>query len=119
MLVYDFAFVKYLTAHQPFGTQFDSMVALTLIKHTIAFKTLGIHGYLTRENELIIPAPFESEESLWVKSHKRFSLYKKYGIQKVTVVTVTNSYHFSIEKIRFEALPFYEWTVLHQEEASG
>ena len=115
MLMYDFAFVKYLTAHQPFGTQFDSMIALTLIKHNIKFLTLGVHGYITKEQELIIPAPFESEEAFWVKSQNKFSLYKKHGVEKVTVVTVANSYAFDIEKLHFEALPFHEWSISHAE----
>ena len=115
MIMYDFAFVKYLTTHQPFGNQFDTMIALTLIKHGIAFKTLGVHGYVTEESELIIPAPFESEENFWVKSQNKFSLYKKHGITKVTIVTIANSYIFDIEKIHFEALPFHEWSIAHDE----
>ncbi|BAF73255.1 hypothetical protein [Sulfurovum sp. NBC37-1] len=116
MIMYDFAFVKYLTAQQSFGNQFDSMIALTLIKHGIQFKTLGVHGYVTEEHELIIPAPFESEESLWVKSQNKFSIYKKHGIRKITIVTVANSYAFDIEKLHFEALPFNEWSIAHTEK---
>lgn len=116
MLLFDFAFAKYLTLGQPFILQFDTMIALALIKHQIEVKTLGIHGYITRDNELIIPAPFESEESLWVKSQKKFSIYKKYGIQKVTIVTITNTYEYNIEKLHFEALPFDEWSVVHDVE---
>ena len=116
MLLFDFAFAKYLTLGQPFILQFDTMIALALIKHHIKVKTLGIHGYMTDNNELIIPAPFESEESLWVKSQKKFSMYKKYGIQKVTFVTVTNNYEYTIEKLHFEALPFDEWSVINNEE---
>jgi len=115
MLLFDFAFAKYLTFGQPFIVQFDAMVALTLIKHHIIVKTLGVHGYLTKNNELIIPAPFESEESLWVKSQNKFSLYKQYHIKKVTIITITNSYEYSIEKIIFEALPFNEWSVISGE----
>jgi hypothetical protein len=116
MILFDFAFAKYLTTGQPFITQFDTMVALAMFKHGIEFETLGIHGYITQENELIIPSPFESEESLWAKSQTKFSLYKQHGVQKVTIVTVANSYEYDIEKLHFEALPFYEWTVLHDEE---
>jgi len=116
MLLFDFAFAKFLTIGQPFILQFDTMVALALIKHNISIQTLGIHGYVTEKNELIIPAPFESEESLWVKSQNKFSLYKKYGITRVTIVTVTNSYAYSIEKLSFEALPFDEWSVINNEE---
>ena len=116
MLLFDFAFAKYLSINQPFMLQFDSMIALALIKHGIHIQTLGIHGYVTGHNELIIPAPFESEEALWVKSQNKFSLYKKYDIQKVTIVTVANAYEYQIEKLHFEALPFDEWSVIHDEE---
>jgi hypothetical protein len=115
MLLFDFAFAKYLTLGQPFILQFDTMVALALIKHHINVQTFGIHGYLTHKNELIIAAPFESEESLWVKSQNKFALYKKYGITKVTIVTVTNNYEYTIEKLQFEALPFDEWSVINNE----
>lgn len=115
MIMYDFAFVKYLTTHQPFSTQFDTMIALTLIKHQVPIRTLGSHGYITDKNELIIPAPFDSEDSFWVKSQNKFSIYKKHGVKKVTVVTVANSYTYSIEKLHFEALPFNEWSIAHNE----
>ena len=116
MLLFDFAFAKYLTMGQPFILQFDTMIALALMKHHIKVQTLGIHGYVTTKDELIIPAPFESEESLWVKSQNKFSLYKKYGIKKVTIITVANSYEYNIEKLYFEALPFNEWSVISDEE---
>jgi hypothetical protein len=115
MLLFDFAFAKYFTTGQPFMVQFDNMVALAMIKHRIAFEALGNHGYLTQEDELVIPAPFESEESFWVKSQNKFSLYKKYGIRKVTIVTVANQYEYHIKDIYFEALPFYEWSILNEE----
>jgi hypothetical protein len=115
MLLFDFAFAKYLTLGQPFIMQFDTMIALALFKHRIEVQTLGIHGYITTNDELIIPAPFESEESLWVKSQSKFSIYKKYGIKKVTIVTVANSYQYQIEKLHFEAIPFNEWSVIHDE----
>jgi len=116
MLLFDFAFAKYLTLGQPFILQFDTMIALALMKHHIDVQTLGIHGYITADDELIIVAPFESEESLWVKSQNKFSLYKKYGIKKVTIITVANSYAYDIEKLHFEALPFDEWSVINDEE---
>lgn len=111
MFLFDFAFAKYLTLGQPFILQFDTMIALALIKHHIDVKTLGIHGYISKEKELILPAPFESEESLWVKSQKKFSLYKKQDIHKVTIITVANHYSYTIDAIHFEALPFDEWSI--------
>ena len=116
LVLFDFVFAKYLTMGQPFITQFDTMIALALLKHHIAFETLGIHGYINTHNELIIPAPFESEESIWKKSHSKFALYKKYNINKVTIVTVANQYSYEIEEITFEAMPFYEWSILNEDE---
>jgi len=116
MVLYDFAFTKYLTSQQPFISQFDTMLALSLIKHNIPFKSMGIHGYITQNHTLIIPAPFDSEEGFWVKAQNKFNLYHKRNVQKVIVVTVTNTYSFSVGDIDFEALPFYEWTIVNDEE---
>ena len=116
LVLFDFVLSKYCTMNQAFITKFDTMIALALIKHKRAVKTLGIHGYLTKYGELIIPAPFESEESIWKKSHSKFALYKKYDVQRVTIVTVANSYSYEIENIGFEALPFYEWSIINEEE---
>lgn len=116
LIFFDFAFAKYLTTGQPFIVQFDAMIVLSLLKHRIAFDALGIHGYLTQENELIIPAPFESEESIWMKSQNKFSIFKEHNVERITIVTVANQYEFRIQDIYFEALPFYEWTVLNDEE---
>lgn len=115
LLFFDFALAKYLTLSQTFPKQFDTMVALSLRKHHIPFKTFGMTGYLTDRQHLIIPAPFESEESLWKKAHNRFGSYKKGGVKKVYAITVTAQYEFRIEGIVFEALPFYEWVVINDE----
>lgn len=116
LLFFDFALAKYLTLTQGFPRQFDTMVALSLKKHLIYFEAFGIQGYLTEYNDLIVPAPFESEESFWKKSHGRYINYKQVGIKKVYIVTVTAHYQFSIENIHFEALPFYEWVVINDEK---
>lgn len=116
MILFDYAFAKYLNPDHTFLIQFDTMVSLALLKHNIDVETLGIYGYITTHNELIIPAPFESEENLWIKSQNRFSIYKKYGVKKITIVTISNSYKFSIEKLNFEAIPFEEWSILSNED---
>ncbi len=113
LLFFDFALAKYLTLTQKFPKQFDSMVALSLVKHRISFKSFGVRGYITDKNILITPAPFESEDSFWKKAHSKFSIYKKSGVKRVNIVTVAINYEFSIEDIIFEAMPFYEWVVIN------
>jgi hypothetical protein len=116
MFFYDFAFAKYLATQQPFGVQFESMVAATFFKHGIDFSILGLHEFLTDDGTLTLPLPFEDEERFWVKAQQRFGYYKKHDIGRVTLVTVANSFAFDIEAIRFEAMPFYEWSITHTEE---
>jgi len=116
LIFFDFALAKYLTLTQNFPKQFDTMVALSLIKHNIDIKTFSLMGYITPNKTLIIPAPFEGESVFWKKAHKRFTSYKKAKIKKVYIITVTQYYNFQIEDILFEALPFYEWVVINDEE---
>ncbi len=116
LILFDFAITKYLVHTQPFFVQFDTMVALALIKHQRYFTTLGIHGYLINGDELLIASAFESEESVWKKSHGKYAFYRSFAIKKVTIVTIANNYNFEIADIVFEALPFYEWSILNEEE---
>ena len=116
LIFFDFALAKYLSLSQSFPKQFDTMVALSLIKHHVPLKTFGLTGYITNQNILITPAPFESEEMFWKKAHRKFPSYKKANIKKIYIVTVTLHYGFKIEDIEFEALPFYEWIVINDED---
>jgi hypothetical protein len=116
LLFFDFALAKYLSLSQNFPKQFETMVALSLLKHNITFKSFGLNAYITNMEQLILPAPFETEESFWKKAHNRFSIYKKQKVKKVYVITVASNFEFSIEDIIFEALPFYEWVVINDED---
>ncbi len=114
MILYDFALSKYLSKSQPFPITFDAIVVLALFKHAISFRALSIHGYLIHDSELIVPSAFENEENFWQRSYNKVQLYKKHQICKVTVVTVSNSYRFTLNGIIFEAMPFYEWSILNE-----
>lgn len=110
IILYDIALARYLNANQPFAVYFDALVGLHLIHQGTMPKTLGIHGYIT-QNTLTMVAPFESEESVWAKNQKRYSLFKKYGIKNIHIITVSNTYSYTIGDIPFEAMPFYEWSL--------
>ncbi len=115
MILYDFALSKYLSKSQPFPITFDAIVVLALFKHKIPFTALGIHGYLIHGDELIIPSAFENEESFWQKAYNKIHLYQKHHISHITIVTVSNQYSFTLNDIVFEAMPFYEWSILNEE----
>ncbi len=115
LLFFDFALAKYLNLNQSFPKQFESMIALSLVKHNVAFKSFGLNGYITYENTLILPIPFETEEYFWKKAHSKFNIYKKLNIKKVYIITIASNFEFRIENVVFEALPFYEWVVINDE----
>jgi predicted AAA+ superfamily ATPase len=115
MILYDFALSKYLSKSQPFPVTFDAIIVLALAKHRIPFRSIGLHGYRIPQDELIVPSPFEGEEQFWKKAYNKIALYKQHKITRVTIVTVSNRYHFSIGNIVFEALPFYEWSIVNEE----
>ncbi|CAA6804103.1 MAG: Unknown protein [uncultured Sulfurovum sp.] len=115
LLFFDFALAKYLTLTQNFPKQFETMIALSLVKHQVPFKSFSANAYITHLDQLILPAPFENEESFWKKAHNKFTTYKKQNIKKVYIITVGTNFEFRIENIIFEALPFYEWVVINDE----
>jgi len=111
LIIYDFAFSSYLNKYQTFLTTLDSIVAIALIKKrkNIIASTSPL-GYLLN-NQLILIAPFDSEESFWIKAQNNFGFFTKNKIKKITIITVSNSFEFSIKNIKFIALPFFEWVV--------
>jgi len=114
MILYDFALSKYLSKSQPFPVTFDAIIVLALAKHRIPFHGIGLHGYHVREDELIVPSPFEGEEQFWKKAYDKVTIYTQHRIARVTIVTVANRYRFSIGNIVFEALPFFEWSIVNE-----
>ena len=115
LILYDFLLTRYLNKRQPFPVTFDALVALALIKHGFPFQAVGPLGYRLEEWEsLVLPAPFESEEQFWTRAQQRYGAFRKAGVKRVAVVTVSNRFEFRIGEIAFEALPFYEWSILNE-----
>ena len=115
LFLYDFLLTRYLNKRQPFPVTFDAMVALALIKHGFPFVSLGLFGYrLEGREEIVLPSAFENEEQFWKRAQKRYGAFRKAGARRVTIVSVSNRYRFTIGTIEFEALPFYEWSILNE-----
>ncbi len=112
LIIYDFVFSRYLNKYQTFIISFDALVALALIKKSIQIKALhNMLGYMKEDRELILIAPFESEEQAWLKIQKNFNFFNQINAKKVTLISVSNSFSFAVGKLSFEALPFYEWII--------
>lgn len=112
IFIYDFIFSRYLNKNQNFLTTFDSLVTLALIKHNINIKAINSPlSYLTKNQHLILIAPFESEERFWQKAQNNFAFYNKLKPETITILTVNSSYAFTIKNFSFRALPFFEWVV--------
>jgi len=111
IILYDFAFAKYLNKYQPFINTFDATVALALIKQNINIISLSSPlGYLQLDtNTLTLISPFESSESFWLKAQKNFHTYQQLTSKDIQIVTISNSYEFKIKDITFKAMPFFEW----------
>jgi predicted AAA+ superfamily ATPase len=113
IILCDFVLAKHLSLKHSFFTQFDNIIALHLFFMKLHFHAFGQTGYLIeKSHELILPMPFESIESSWKKCYNRFGDYKKFGVSKIWIITVTNQYDFKLNDIDVEAIPFHEWAIL-------
>ncbi len=111
IIFYDFALAKYLNKNLNYLLTFDALIAIALIKQNIDIKAVlnPVGYYILKNKELIVVAPFEDDESMWQKVQKNFGLYSKIKPSIVTIITNSNRYEFTINNIKFNALPFFEW----------
>jgi len=115
MFLYDFALTRYLNKSQSFAVTFDSMIALALFKHKIRFLSAASAGYyLPDKKEFVLALPFEDKEQFKSRADTLCKHFDPGGVTKVSLVTVSNRYTFSYCGILFEALPFYEWSILNE-----
>jgi hypothetical protein len=115
LILCDFVLANYLSISQSFLKQFDSMIALSLIKHNIDFNSFDNIGYLISNGVLVVPAPFDGEDTIYARFKSKISLCKRYAIETICIVTISLQYDFSMDSISFEAMPFYEWVLINGE----
>ncbi len=119
MILYDFALAKFLSPFAPFKQHFDSLVASALLTHERHIVTLGRFGYLSQEGEYIVTAPFDNEAQFLAALDLRKELFEKYPIKRIIAVTVSNRFTSSFKTLRVEGMPFYEFALLCEAEASS
>jgi uncharacterized protein len=111
LIFYDNAITKYLNQNLTFIMLFEQAVVLELLKKDEEICSFYNLGYLYTDGVLTILAPFDSEEAVWAKCQKNISKLKLAEIQDAKIITVANTYEYIIDGIRFEAMPFYEWSL--------
>lgn len=111
LIFYDNSVTKYLNHNLTFMMLFEQAVVLELLKKDEEICSFYNLGYLYTDGVLTILAPFDSEEAVWAKCQKNISKLKQAEIQDAKIITVANSYEYTIDGIRFEAMPFYEWSL--------
>lgn len=112
LVFYDNAITKYLNRNLTFIMLFEQAVVLELLKKDEEICSFYNLGYLYTDGVLTILAPFDSEEAVWAKCQKNISKLKLAEIQDAKIITVANTYEYTIDGIRFEAMPFYEWSLV-------
>ncbi len=108
----DFIFKSYLSFSKEFPKIFENMVFLELIKrdYEIFYYDL-IDFYIPTSQEVIFCIPFGSEVTIQRKIDSASKYIRELKIDKITVLSVANSFKFYEKDIPVTVLPFYEWAL--------
>ncbi|WP_281951920.1 AAA family ATPase [Nitrosophilus kaiyonis] len=110
--LYDFAIKNYLSLSKEFPKIFENMVFLELYKKIEdIFYYDQIDFYIPSKNEAIFSIPFGNEVTIEKKVIKAYKYLKELDVQKIKVVSVTNSFSFYEKDIKVDVVPFYEWAL--------
>lgn len=106
----EFALRDSLNFKKDFSATFANMVFCELLKcKSEIFFTDEIDFYLPKTKQAIICIPFSSFEIINLRFKKHLNFYKNLGISKVNVISVANEYKISIDGIKLEIEPFWQW----------
>jgi hypothetical protein len=115
IVLFDFVLAKYLNKNIIFFQIFDSMVSLALTKHRFRFLTFkNIGYYISERKRVVVLAPFETKEQFIRRAESIITDLERLKVESVAVVTITNRYSFDLGEVTFEALPFFEWSILNE-----
>ncbi|WP_187647517.1 ATP-binding protein [Nitrosophilus labii] len=108
----DFVLKSYLSFSKEFPKIFENMVFLEMIKrdYEIFYYDL-IDFYIPKSQEVIFCIPFGSEVTIQRKIDSAYKYIKELKVDKITVLSVANSFKFYENDIPVTVLPFYEWAI--------
>ena len=109
---YNYAFLNAISFTKKFKQEFTNMAFLELIKeNTKIFYLDNIDFYIKEQNLAIVCIPFFNQiiNSNLLKKIVKTSL--EISIEKIEIITVSNSENLSNNKIKINVVPFYEWAL--------
>ncbi len=108
----DFVIKSSLSFSKEFPKIFENMVFLEMIKRDFKIYYYDlIDFYLPKSQEVIFCIPFGSEVTIQRKVDSAYKYIKELKVNKITVLSVANSFKFFKNDIPVTVLPFYEWAI--------
>lgn len=109
---YNYAFLNAISFTKKFKQEFTNMVFLELLKeNNKIFYLENIDFYVKEENLAVVCIPFLNQliNSNILKKIVKTAI--EYNINKIEIITVSNSENLSNNKIKINVISFYEWAL--------
>lgn len=109
---YNYAFLNAISFKKKFKQEFTNMVFLELLKeNNKIFYLENIDFYVKEENLAVVCIPFFNQliNSNILKKIVKTAI--EYNINKIEIITVSNSENLSNNKIKINVISFYEWAL--------
>ncbi|QEZ89559.1 AAA family ATPase [Aliarcobacter cibarius] len=109
---YNYAFLNAISFTKKFKQEFTNMVFLELLKeNNKIFYLENIDFYVKEENLAVVCIPFFNQliNSNILKKIVKTAI--EYNINKIEIITVSNSENLSNNKIKINVISFYEWAL--------
>ena len=110
LLIYDFAMPASLYFEKSLMGQLYSLASIRLLRRdprTTFTDTIDL--FLPDTRHALLLSPFANPQSAAAKIAKRVEEIDRLHIEKITILTISNSFEFLFDEIPVTATPFYEW----------
>jgi hypothetical protein len=109
---FDFALIDIVSSKKNFANLFANMIFLELFNQNQPIYYLDYVDFYTPHNDsIIISLPFYNTNAISKIVPKVIKYIEEYGVNKITIVTISNFDSIFIDTIEAQIVPFYEWAV--------
>ncbi len=109
---FDFALIDIVSSKKNFANLFANMIFLELFNQNQPIYYLDyIDFYTPHNNSILISLPFYNSNTISKIVPKILQYIEMYGINKITIVTISNFDTIFIDTIEAQIIPFYEWAL--------